>query len=148
VGGRWGNFSDYDFWTARKEVLLTADPRCVLDAVNDRAITRLAVPDRCRTAADHEFKEPAAADDRIASTWVYAGSGKVGNADIHITGLVCRTEMNARFTLDPVRRVSTLLESRSGITENSDPACSYIELRRRRRDEANAGLAAAQEARS
>src|ERR1700733_10893262 len=39
-----GDHSMFDFWPARKEVLVDADPRLVLDAINDRAITRLAVP--------------------------------------------------------------------------------------------------------
>ena len=45
AGGRFGDFNAFDFWPPRKEVFLPADPAMVLEALNDRAITRLAVPE-------------------------------------------------------------------------------------------------------
>ena len=52
VGGRHGDHSPYDFWPARKEVFVDADPREVLDQINDKGITRLAVPDGSAVPAD------------------------------------------------------------------------------------------------
>ena len=42
VGKPFGDHSRLDIWPAHKEVVVAADPREVLRAVNDRAITRLA----------------------------------------------------------------------------------------------------------
>ena len=58
-------------WPARREVILrTTDHREVLDAINDRGITRLAVPDRPMRDVVHRPKEEDAAFDRVASAFV------------------------------------------------------------------------------
>src|SRR5947209_843676 len=71
VGGEFGDHSAFDFWPARKEVFVPGDARFVLDAVNDRGITRLAVPDGESQPVEHEWKEPASARDRIKTVLVY-----------------------------------------------------------------------------
>ncbi|MEF9604224.1 hypothetical protein O4J55_18480, partial [Paracoccus sp. PXZ] len=44
IGKSHGSHAPYDFWPARREMILrTDDHREVLDAINDRGITRLAV---------------------------------------------------------------------------------------------------------
>ena len=45
VGGRHGNHAYYDVYPPRKEVVVADDPAEILEAINDRAITRLAVVD-------------------------------------------------------------------------------------------------------
>jgi hypothetical protein len=82
-----GDHSSYDFWPARKEVLVEDDPRLVLAAINDRGITRLAVPEVERVFVDHEYKEPSAARDRIATAFVYSPTGRVVNPEWEIEGL-------------------------------------------------------------
>lgn len=101
VGGRYGDHSMFDFWPARKEVFLDADPRHVLDAINDRGITRLAVPDGPSVPVEHEYKEPAAARDRIESVFVYSATGRVNLPDITIAGIRPEVEANPRDALDP-----------------------------------------------
>jgi hypothetical protein len=108
VGGRHGDHSAFDFWPARKEVFLPADPRIVLDAINDRAITRLLVPDAPPVAVEHEFKEPAAARERIESVYAYSPCGRVDAPDVEIAGLQPRAEANIRMILDPARRYAGL----------------------------------------
>ncbi|HWI75312.1 MAG TPA: hypothetical protein VNT55_25350 [Baekduia sp.] len=103
VGGRHGDHSWLDVWPARKEVFVANDARRVLDAVNDRAITRLAVPDAPPHPIEHEWKEPAAARDRIRSVFAYSATGRVVDADVSIRGLVRQTEFNVRQILDPDR---------------------------------------------
>ncbi|MBS1675853.1 MAG: hypothetical protein JST08_00565 [Actinobacteria bacterium] len=100
VGGWRGDLSYLDVWPARKEVLVPDDPRKVLDTVNNLAITRLLVPDLPARELEHEWKEPAAAQERIVSAFLYDASGRTADADAEITGLKSRTEVNVRNLLD------------------------------------------------
>jgi len=103
IGKGYGAHAHYDFWPARREVILaTTDHREVLDAINDRGITRLAVPDRPMRDVVHRPKEEDAAFDRIASAFVYDASGQVAGADVTITGKDKRTEHNPNQTLRPL----------------------------------------------
>ena len=43
VGGRHGNHAYYDVYPPRTEVVVASDSAEILEAINDRAITRLAV---------------------------------------------------------------------------------------------------------
>jgi hypothetical protein len=105
VGGCYGNLSGYDAWPSRKEVFLENDPRVVLDAINDRAITRLAVPDGIERPVRHAWKEPAAARDRIVSAFTYGADGHVAHPDLAISGLTPKTEANVDLTLDVERTI-------------------------------------------
>lgn len=107
VGKGYGAHAPYDFWPARREVILrTSDHREILDAINDRGITRLAVPDRPMRDVVHRPKEEDAAFDRIASAFVYSATGRVADADVTISGKDKRTEYNPSQTLRPVSEVA------------------------------------------
>jgi hypothetical protein len=100
VGGRHGDFINYDFFPARKEVFVASEPIEILAAVNDRSITHLLVPERPIDSVQHEFKEPAQAIDRIVAAWVYSPSGRVDGADVAITGTAPAAEANTKVTLN------------------------------------------------
>ncbi|MDQ0318605.1 hypothetical protein QO002_000743 [Pararhizobium capsulatum DSM 1112] len=103
IGRGFGSHAHYDFWPARREVILkTSDHREVLDAINDRGITRLAVPDRAMKDVVHRPKEEDAAFDRISSAFVYDASGRTSGANVTISGLDRRTEFNPTQTLRPL----------------------------------------------
>jgi hypothetical protein len=103
IGKGYGAHAHYDFWPARREVILaTTDHREVLDAINDRGITRLAIPDRPMRDVVHRPKEEDAASDRIASTFIYNATGRTDRADVIITGKDKRTEHNPNQTLRPL----------------------------------------------
>jgi len=101
IGAIHGNHCWLDVFPPRKEVLLQSDASLVLEAINDRAITRLAVPDIPPVPAAHAWKEPAAARDRIVSTFAYSETGRTQDADVEIQGREPVTEFNARKILDP-----------------------------------------------
>jgi hypothetical protein len=85
IGKAHGAHAPYDFWPARREVILeTLDHREILDAINDRAMRDVA----------HRPKEEDAAFDRIASAFVYSAAGRVSDADVVIAGNDRRTEYN------------------------------------------------------
>lgn len=103
IGKSHGAHAPYDFWPARREVILrTEDHREILDAINDRGITRLAVPDRPPREVIHRPKEVEAALDRIAQAFVYDPSGRTPGGDIQIRGTDKRTEFNPTQALRPV----------------------------------------------
>ncbi|MSO41217.1 MAG: hypothetical protein EXQ70_04875 [Solirubrobacterales bacterium] len=100
VGGRWGDHTIYDFWPAYKEVFVPADADLVLEAINGRAITRLAVPDGPIASADFWWPDEGSALDRIVSAWTYDPDGRVIEGDLTITGLSPQTEENPAWLLD------------------------------------------------
>lgn len=124
VGGGHGSHADFDFWGPRREVILGDDPNDVLGAINERGITRLAVPDTNDTDpldtdpldtdplnTDHlnvfEPKELAAADDLVASTFAYSPTGRTAAADVEIAGTHRLTEQNPQKVLNAFRTVAT-----------------------------------------
>jgi hypothetical protein len=123
VGGAHGDHSMFDFWPARKEVFVEKDARLVLDAINDRAVTRLAVPDGEPVDVAHEHKEPAAARDRLATALVYSATGRVRGPEWEIAGTDQRTEANPAGVLDPESRCL-----RAAAWRNSSPDC-FLEKR-------------------
>ncbi len=98
-----GSHAAFDFWPARREVILSEDPCDLLDAINDRGITRLVVPDR-PAAGDFAYrpKELDMALDRIQSAFIYDSSARIPQANIRITGNDPRTEVNPSRVLRPV----------------------------------------------
>jgi len=101
VGGRHGNHAYYDVYPPRKEVVVADDPAEVLEAINDRAITRLAVVDGPAEEVTHHWKEPAAALDRLASTFAYDPTGRVTRGDVAITATDRRALVNTSIILHP-----------------------------------------------
>ena len=103
VGGRWGNFSTFDFWPERREVFLPADPAAVLAAVNDHGITHLLVPDGESRALTFPYKEAEASEDRLKLCLLYSSSGVVADADVAITTRDARALENLTSTLSQER---------------------------------------------
>ena len=148
VGGRYGNLSGYDAWPSRKEVFLENDPRVVLDAINDRAITRLAVPDGIERPIHHAWKEPAAAKDRIVSAFAYGADGRIAHHDLEIGGLTRKTEANVDLTLSVERTIRRGRALDPGEYDDGDlmqRSWGYQNLRRA--DEGSEGRARAMERR-
>ena len=143
VGGEFGDHSSYDFWPARKEVFLPGDALAVLDAINDRGITRLAVPDKEPKHIEHEWKEPATAHDRIRTVVVYGADGRVNHPTWRIAGLSPATESNAKHVLDPAKRYSSSFVEPEFADEPALRARRWGTRTELRRGEAADGLALA-----
>lgn len=133
VGRGRGAHAPYDFWPARREVILeTDDHRVILDAINDRGITRLAVPDRPMRDVSHRPKEVDAALDRIASAFVYDPSGRLADADLMIAGTDKRTEYNPEQALKPFseeRLAATKPSSTRPVKELDTSYADWLRLR-------------------
>jgi hypothetical protein len=142
VGAAHGDHSAFDFWPARKEIIVDRDPLVVLDAINDRAVTRLAVPDRDPEPVVHEWKEPAAARDRIVSAFAYSPSGRVRAPTWEIRGLDPRTEQNPELILNPEKQYAGA-SGATGVGQAADPRRVWQLRAAARRDEARDRIAEA-----
>jgi hypothetical protein len=101
VGGPHGTLAWYDVFPPRKEVVVPDDAGAILDAINDRAITRLAVVDGPveRTRLHHQ--EPAAAAQRIVTAFAYDPSGRTRHADVELAAREARLAENTEIILHP-----------------------------------------------
>jgi hypothetical protein len=107
VGGPLGDHARLDIWPRRKEVVVDDDPQRVLEAIDDRAITRLVVEDG--PGAEHELDAEAIASarSRIVSCLAYAASGRVEDGDVRIaSNEVAEGYVDA--ILDPEARMERL----------------------------------------
>jgi hypothetical protein len=106
AGGPHGDYSNFDFWPPRKEVFVpSAQPLELLEAINDRGVTRLAVPSRAPADVavfgdgPSTWAELGNATGRLRSCFLYDSSGHVDGAQITLRSADERTKENIRDTL-------------------------------------------------
>ncbi|WP_256237542.1 hypothetical protein [Bacillus sp. EB600] len=78
------NHSWMDVWPPHKEVLVEDDPEQILEAINDRGITRLLVEDMVPVSPTFLRETISSAQYRIVSALAYSPTGRVNQADITI----------------------------------------------------------------
>jgi hypothetical protein len=100
VGGPLGDHSMLDVWPGHKEVVVADEPEQILEAINDRAITRLVVEEGERGNPKFERETLASARDRILTCLVYSPSARVRDADVRIESNPV-TESYIEAVLDP-----------------------------------------------
>ena len=127
VGGPLGDHSMLDVWPGHKEVVVEDDPERILEAVNDRGITRLVVEEGEPGEPRFERETLASARDRILTCLVYSPTGRVRAADVRIASNPV-TEGYVDAVLDPEGHLEEL---RSG----DEPAGAYAEAIAARVDE-------------
>jgi len=110
VGRYHGSHAWYDVFPPRKEVLVEDSAASILEALNERAITRLAVVDGPAESVRHRHKEPAEALDRIVSAWAYSPTGRVNAPDFSIRAAHKRGVANTTRVLDPGRSYDETLK--------------------------------------
>lgn len=135
VGGDHGEHVMFDFFPQRKEVFVENTPARILEAINDRAITRLAVPDRTRGLVQLPWKEPAEAMDRIVSAWAYSATGRVEGADVTVAAADARADANTRLTLDVDQNWHDQQAARMASGDVAIPPDEYVPPRLPRRSE-------------
>jgi hypothetical protein len=87
VGADHGTLRKLDVWPPHKEVVVANDAELILEAINDRGVTRLLVPDTTApSAATFERETRHSAQRRIRSALVYSPSGQTRDADILVRG--------------------------------------------------------------
>lgn len=110
VGRPLGDHARLDIWPRRKEVVVPEDPQEVLDAINDRAITRLVVEDGEPDDPQFEPEALASSRARIRTCLAYSASGRVPDGDVRITSNAV-SEGYVEGLLDPETRVQELREN-------------------------------------
>lgn len=128
AGGPHGDHTYFDLFPARKEVFVENTPRALLQAINDRGITHLAVPDREVERVQHDFKEPRQAYDRIRSAWAYSPSGRVKDADLTISSKQRVSESNTKLTLDAAQSYSERQQAQAAVGEVPVPENELVSL--------------------
>jgi hypothetical protein len=145
VGGPWGDHSAFDVFPRRKEVFTGADPQDVIEALLDRAITWLTVPEREPRATTFFYTDPAEYYDRVRGAYVYSPTGRVADADVMVTGVPGLADGDARTALDP-DGVLAMLDAEENLPVSADPRLrtrDYDVIARQRAREARHGLATA-----
>ncbi|MCM3569034.1 hypothetical protein [Neobacillus mesonae] len=84
VGKRHMNLYWMDIWPLHKEVVVEDDPERILEAINDRAITRLIVEDGEAAPANFLRETFSSAHHRIVSALAYSPFGRAAHGDIMI----------------------------------------------------------------
>jgi hypothetical protein len=86
VGADRGTLRKLDVWPAHKEVVVPNDAERILQAINDRGVTRLLVPDGTPTEPDLERETLHSAQRRIRSALIYSATGRTADADVLVRG--------------------------------------------------------------
>lgn len=102
VGDWWGGHGNFDFWPPRREVQVPRDHQAVLGAINDRGITRLAIPERPVRDIAHRRKEKDCALDGLVTAVVYSPSGRVERPDFAIRSIDARSERDVHKVIRPI----------------------------------------------
>ena len=80
----------FDIWPAHKDVIVENNHGAYLNAITDRAVNILLVPDDKRKTQSYEPEQLAAAERIIDTCYAYAINGTVDSADLVIR---CKTEL-------------------------------------------------------
>jgi hypothetical protein len=113
VGRPLGDHARLDIWPSRKEVVVPGEAQRILEAVNDRAITRLVVEDGEADEPELDPETLASARARIATCLAYSPSGRVPDGDVRIASNAV-VEGYVDAVLDPETRLARLRARNGG----------------------------------
>ncbi|SCK29573.1 hypothetical protein PSELUDRAFT_3646 [Vogesella sp. LIG4] len=82
VGNCQGSHAQLDVWPPHKEVIVDDDAEQILEAINDRGITRLLVEDKPLSSAVLLRETLASARSRIVSVLAYSPVGRMPQGDV------------------------------------------------------------------
>lgn len=106
VGEFHMNHSWMDIWPPHKEVLVEDDSEQILEAINDRGITRLLVEDIKPSSVTILRETLSSAKHRIVSALAYSPTGRVAQPDVKIISCPAAE----RCVYDSMTRTEGLLE--------------------------------------
>jgi hypothetical protein len=107
VGRPLGDHGRLDIWPRHKEVVVPEGADRVLEAINDRAVTRLVVEDGAPGEPPSDPGAVASARARIETCLAYSPSGRVEDPDVRIASNPV-TEGYVEAILDPEARMAKL----------------------------------------
>jgi hypothetical protein len=121
VGRPLGDHARLDVWPRRKEVVVGEEPQEILEAIDDRAVTRLVVEDGSPAEAGLDDEVVASARGRIRTCLVYSPGGRVTDADVEIASNPV-TEGYVEAILDPESRIARLRAELAEAEADADTA--------------------------
>lgn len=86
VNGVHGDHNMLDIWPGHKEVAVPDNAEEILQAINDRGITRLLIEDGARSAAEIKRHTRESAESRIVSVLTFSADGRLDQADVTVSG--------------------------------------------------------------
>jgi hypothetical protein len=107
VDSRFGDHSSFDIWPPRREVLVGEGAEQLLGAINDRAITRLLVPDAPMHSLEYiadsmsGWSDRTAFEETVTSAWAYGVDGRVEGAEMVVRSDAEELERMATWALTP-----------------------------------------------
>lgn len=104
VGRPHGDHGWLEVWPPHKEVVVADDPEALLEAINDRAVTHLVLPERVPRQVELRRETLASARAGIRTAIVYAEDGEVADADVEITG----TAVTERYAATVLEQSTTI----------------------------------------
>jgi hypothetical protein len=107
VGRPLGDHGRFDIWPRHKEVVVPDGADRLLEALNDRAVTRLVVEDGAAGEPPSDPGAVASARARIETCLTYSPSGRVDDADVRIASNPV-TEGYVEAILAPEARIAKL----------------------------------------
>jgi hypothetical protein len=125
VGRPRGDHARLDIWPSRKEVVVPEDPQQVLEAINDRAITRLVVEDGEPGKPALTPEALASARSRIATCLAYSATGRVRDPDVRIRSNPV-SEGYVNGVLDPEARLAELRGTSGGDRARADAIAARL----------------------
>ncbi|MEQ6289726.1 hypothetical protein ACFPAG_03775 [Vogesella sp. GCM10023246] len=137
VGKCHGNHAQLDVWPPHKEVIVADDAEQILEAINDRGITRLLVEDLPFCSATFLRETLASASRRIRTVLAYSSSGRVRHGDIICThslpveGYIRKMLGDSQALVKlPEKQYSSLLQARENLLADEQVMEQYrrIEL--------------------
>jgi hypothetical protein len=81
-----GNHNMLDVFPEHKEVVVPDDAELLLEAINDRAVTHLLLPEGEPRRGSFQPMTLNAARERLEGALLYSARGRVGEADVEIAG--------------------------------------------------------------
>lgn len=119
VGAPLGDHARLDIWPRRKEVVVEDDPERILEAIDDRGITRLGVEHGPGRESKLDAELVASARSRIVSSFAYSATGRVDGADVRIASNDV-VEGYVEAILEPEARVARLRAEGGGGEQRAD----------------------------
>jgi hypothetical protein len=86
VGSDRGTLRKLDVYPAHKEMVVAAEPEPILQAINDRGVSRLLVPDGTAAAPQLARETRHSAQRRIRTALVYSPTGDTADGDVVVRG--------------------------------------------------------------
>lgn len=131
VGRRFGNHAMLDVFPGHKEVVVEDEPKSILQAVNDRRVTRLLVPDT--TYRDPDLDRITLGSLHLTSALAYSATGRVDTPDTWVSGNAASRDyvdnvIDASADWNDASALAQQRRARHALEREGEPVESYRQI--------------------